>query len=311
MSLLRDIFYLMRPQQWVKNLFVFPALIFSKHLFQPMYLMKSGAGFLLFCIVAGSVYIFNDLMDVEEDRHHPRKKFRPLASGRVPARTAWTCFFVFSAAGLSLSFLLQWEYGAVLIFYYVMNIAYSARLKRVVILDVMIVSLGFVLRAAAGGLVISVEVSPWLLICTMLLALFLVLAKRRHEITLMDERANMLVELSLATEDTERAMKYRKSLDDYSPYFLDQMIGVTTASTLIAYSLYTMSSDAVKKFGGTGLVYTIPFVIYGIFRYLYLIHLKKEGGDPAKSLLNDRPLLLDIMLWGVAVVIVLYLNLHG
>jgi hypothetical protein len=169
----------------------------------------------------------------------------------------------------------------------------------------MVVSLGFVLRAAAGGVAISVRVSPWLLVCTILIALFLVLAKRRHELTLLDERSNMLIELSIATEDVGRAIKYRRSLDEYSAYFLDQMIAVTTASTLMAYMLYTLSDDAVLQFG-EHLIYSVPFVIYGIFRYLYLIHQKREGGSPTMTLLGDRPLMVDIVLWVVAVVAVIY-----
>ena len=307
MRVVRDMIVMMRPHQWIKNLFVFPALIFSINRFRLPYLLNSVAAFCLFCVVAGAIYIFNDLMDVEEDRFHPAKRNRPLAAGSVSPGLAWAVFGVFSAAGLALGFSLEPHFGGILLFYYVMNVAYSLYLKRVVIVDVLIVSMGFVIRAAAGGLVIRVEVSPWLLICTTLLALFLVLAKRRHELTLLDERSNMLIELSLATEDEDRAVRYRKSLDEYSTYFLDQMIGVTTASTLMAYTLYTLSDDAVKKFGGTGLIYSVPFVIYGIFRYLYLIHQKKEGGSPTRALMGDRPLMLDILLWGLSVVMVLYI----
>jgi len=306
---LRDIFLMMRPQQWIKNLFVFPALIFSKHLFDGTYVLKSVSAFGLFCVLSGSIYIFNDLLDIEEDRYHPTKKFRPLAAGRVRATTAWAVFGASSLAGLALSFVLQYQFGVIASAYYLMSLAYSAYLKRVVILDVLIVSTGYVLRAVAGGLALSVAISHWLLICTILLALFLVLAKRRQELTLLDDRANMLMELSLATKDAESAVKYRKSLDDYNPYFLDQMIGVTTSSTLMAYILYTVSPDATEKFGGRGLLYTVPFVINGIFRYLYLIHQKKEGHSPTQTLLGDTPLLLDIALWGFTVVVVLYFNM--
>ena len=306
MRLAKDILSSMRPYQWVKNLFIFPALIFSKHLFEPHHLFLSLAAFALFCLLSGTIYIFNDLMDVEEDRHHPVKKTRPIPSGRLPEGVAWVVFGVFSLVGLSLAFMLGMGFGLISVFYYVINILYSTRLKRVVILDVLIVSMGFVIRAAAGGLVLNVEVSPWLLVCTTLIALFLVLAKRRHERTLLDERASMLVELSIATGDEARALKYRRSLDDYSTQFLDQMIAVTTACTLMAYMLYTMSDDAITKFGGTKLIYTSPFVIYGIFRYLYLIHEKKEGGSPTRALLGDRPLVADITLWGLSVVVILY-----
>ncbi len=309
MRVFRDVLLMMRPQQWIKNLFVFPALVFSKHLFHYGYLARSLAAFGLFCLISGAVYIFNDLLDVEEDRHHPAKRYRPLASGRIAPPIAWAAFGLSSLAGVALSFWLGLWFGLVVAIYYVMNLGYSVYLKRVVILDVLIVSLGYVLRAVAGGVVLKVEISEWLLICTVLLALFLVLAKRRQELTLMDDRTNMLLELSLAATDAESAVRYRKSLDEYNPYFLDQMIGVTTASTLMAYILYTVSPEAVRKFGGRDLLYTTPFVIYGIFRYLYLIHQKREGENPTKTLLGDGPLLLDIALWGAAVVIVLYLNL--
>lgn len=307
MNLVRDILITMRPHQWIKNLFIFPALIFSKNLFHPAYLLKSVAAFFLFCALAGSVYILNDVMDAGEDRHHPRKRYRPIASGRVGVNTAYLLHGILASLSLSLSVALNPYFGAIAGLYYALNVAYSLGLKRVVILDVLIVSMGFVIRAAAGGLVISVEVSPWLLICTMLVALFLVLAKRRHEIILMGDRANMLMELSLAAEDQQLASRYRHSLEDYNPYFLDQLIGVTTATTLITYILYTLSDDAVSKFGGAGLIYSVPFVIYGIFRYLYLMHLKKEGGSPVRSLAGDPPLMADIVLWGVCVVFILYL----
>jgi 4-hydroxybenzoate polyprenyltransferase len=306
MKFLRDITAMVRPHQWIKNLFIFPALIFSKNLFHPVYFFKSLAAFVLFCMLAGSVYIINDIMDVNEDRHHPQKKRRPIASGSISVGTAYVLHVALAAVSLVLCFLLNFQFGLISAFYYAMNLGYSFGLKRVVILDVFIVSIGFVLRAVAGGLVISVSISPWLIICTMLLALFVVLAKRRHEIILMGDRANMLMELSLAAEDEALASRFRHSLDEYNPYFLDQLIGVTTATTLVTYIMYTLSADAVEKFGGTGLVYTVPFVIYGIFRYLYLIHLKKEGGNPAKVIASDAPMLVNILLWGIAVVVYLY-----
>ncbi|MBI5190651.1 MAG: decaprenyl-phosphate phosphoribosyltransferase [Nitrospirae bacterium] len=307
MRLVKDILAMMRPHQWIKNLFVFPALIFSKNLFHPYYLAESLSAFALFCAASGSIYIFNDIMDVEEDRHHPVKRQRPLAAGRVSSRAAWTASCLIAAASLALSFVLGTGFGAILLVYIVMNLGYSMGLKRVVIVDVLIVALGFVMRAAAGGVVLSVEVSPWLLACTILIALFLVLAKRRHELTLMDDRANMLLELSIASDDGDRAVRYRKSLEDYSPYFLDQMIAVTTASTLMCYILYTLSEDAIIKFGSHNLVYTVPFVIYGIFRYLYIIHRKREGGSPTRDLAGDAPLIVDVLLWGASVVAVLYI----
>ncbi len=297
---------MMRPYQWVKNLFVLPALVFSRHLLEARYLFKSLAAFGLFCILSGSVYIFNDLMDEEEDRHHPRKRLRPLPSGRISRRLAWALFALFSAASLLASFALNTGFGAVCAFYFALNIAYSLRLKKVVILDVLVVSTGFVLRAAAGGVAIGVEVSDWLLLCTTLLALFLVLAKRRHERELVDER--MSLPPSPSEANGEGAFRYRKSLDEYSVRFLDQMINVTTATALMGYILYTVSGDAVGKFGDTRLIFTTPFVIYGIFRYLYLVYLKNEGGSPSESFLSDKPLLINVVLWGLSVILLIYIN---
>jgi len=308
MKLLRDIIAMMRPHQWIKNLFIFPALIFSKNLFHPAYIFKSVAAFVLFCMLSGSVYIINDIMDVNEDRHHPQKKRRPIASGRINVGAAYFLHGALAAVSLSLCFALDLHFGLISAAYYALNLGYSFGLKRVVLVDVFIVSLGFVIRAVAGGLVIAVLISPWLIVCTMLLALFMVLAKRRHEIILMGDRANLLMELSLAAEDEALASRFRHSLDEYNPYFLDQLIGVTTATTLVTYIMYTLSDDAIVKFGGTGLVYTVPFVIYGIFRYLYLIHLKKEGGNPARVMMSDRPLLINVLLWGITVVVYLYFS---
>ncbi len=297
---------MMRPSQWAKNLFVLPALVFSGRLLDARSLFKSLAAFGLFCILSGVVYIFNDLMDEEEDRHHPRKRLRPLPSGRMSRRPAWIAFAVLSLLSLLAAFALGAGFGLISVFYFALNIAYSVHLKRVVILDVLIVSAGYVIRAAAGGLVLHVEVSDWLLLCTTLLALFLVLAKRRHERVLVDERMSAAPEPPDA--DGAGAFRYRKSLDEYSVRFLDQMINVTTATALMGYILYTVSGDAVRKFGNTRLVFTTPFVIYGIFRYLYLVYLKKEGGNPSESFLNDKPLLINVVFWGLSVILLVYIN---
>jgi 4-hydroxybenzoate polyprenyltransferase len=305
LGMLTDTFKMMRPHQWVKNLFIFPALLFSKHLFHLPSLLTSIAAFAIFCLLSGAVYIFNDIMDVEEDRHHPLKKTRPVAAGRMTKYSAGIIFGLMSVTSLALSFAVNTGFGIIASVYFIINVCYSTYLKRIAIVDVMVVSLGFVLRAAAGGVAISVRVSSWLLVCTILIALFLTLAKRRHELTLLAERSNLPPGLSIAADDSGGAIKYRKTLDEYSAYFLDQMIAVTTASTLMAYILYTLSGDAAIQFG-QHLIYTVPFVIYGIFRYLYLIHQKREGGSPTTTLLGDRPLLVDIALWVVAVVTVIY-----
>ena len=269
---------------------VFAALAFSKHLFERGPLLRSLLAFSLFCALSGAVYLLNDVADVERDRLHPVKRLRPVASGELAVRTA-----ALVAAGLGLGALGgSWLLGpAVLISaacYLVLNLLYSLWLKEVVIVDVLAVSLGFVIRAVAGGVAIGVAVSDWLLICTVLLALFLSLSKRRYELTSL----------------SGAAPGHRASLAEYSPYLLDQMIGVVTASCLMAYAFYTTAEETRQKFQTDRLAWTIPFVLYGIFRYLYLVHQKEKGGSPTDVLLTDRPLLVAVALWAVAVVAIVY-----
>ena len=283
---------LLRPRQWVKNLILFAGLIFSHHLDNLNSLLTTIAAFSLFCLLSSSVYIFNDLHDLENDRQHPNKRFRPLPAGQIKPKTAWFIFVLLALLSLTLSFLLAPTFGLIALSYLVMFIAYTLYLKHVVIIDVLIIALGFVLRAAAGAAVLRVEISPWLLVCTILLALFLALSKRRHELILLEENAE----------------SHRKILEEYSAYFLDQMISVVTASTVMSYTLYTLSERTIRELKTTNLPLTIPFVLYGIFRYLYLIHLKSEGGRPEQLLFTDRPLLIDIILWGLSVSFILYLR---
>jgi 4-hydroxybenzoate polyprenyltransferase len=280
----------LRPHQWTKNLILFAALGMSKHLFEREPFLRAALAFVLFCGVSGTVYLLNDLADVERDRLHPRKRLRPLASGQITPRFAALAGLLIGGSCLLVGFLLGWEFGACLVVYLAMNLTYSLYLKEVVILDVLTISLGFVVRAMAGALVIRVAISEWLLVCTILLALFLALSKRRHE----------LVSLS----DTARS--HRAILGEYSPYLLDQMIAVVTASCLMAYSFYTLAPDTIAKYRTEKLSWTIPFVIYGIFRYLYLVHQKEKGGSPSDVLLTDRPLLMAVLLWAVAVMIIVY-----
>lgn len=275
------IFLTMRPRQWTKNLLVFAALIFSRNLFNPSMLRESVIAFVIFCLLSGSVYTLNDLLDVQQDRTHPKKSQRPLASGKLRPLTAIVSGALLVLLSLANAFWLNPGFGAIALGYFILQIAYSTLLKHVVIIDVLAVSTGFVLRAIAGAEVISVPISSWLLVCTILLALFLSLGKRRHEIILLEENA----------------ANHRKILYEYSPGLLDQMISVVTASTVVAYALYTMSEETVTKFQTDNLKYTIPFVLYGIFRYLYLIHQRSEGGSPEKILYNDKPLLLNIILY--------------
>lgn len=280
----------MRPKQWIKNTVVFAALIFSQHLLNPSYLLKSFITFSIFCILSGSVYLINDIMDIEEDRFHPDKKRRPMASGKLKVTTAFIAAVAMATCSLVVSYYLDLIFGMITSVYFISNLAYSRYLKSIVIIDVMVIALGFVLRAVGGGIVIHVEISAWLIICTTLLALFLGFGKRRHELILMEENAK----------------NHRQILSEYSPYFLDQMISVLTASTVVAYALYTMSPEVQAKLHTTHLNLTIPFVLYGIFRYLYLIHQKKSGGNPTSVLFNDKPLLINIVLWMITVCIILY-----
>ena len=280
----------LRPHQWTKNLVVFAALGFSKHLFEVGPLLRSFLAFALFCGLSGTVYLVNDLADVGRDRLHPVKRRRPIASGALSMRTAALLAGVLGPVCLGLSFLLGPRFAACVLGYLGLNLLYSFRLKEVVIVDVLCVSAGFVLRAVAGGLAIGVQVSDWLLICTILLSLFLTLAKRRHELTTLSESAT----------------GHRKILAEYSPYLLDQMIAVVTASCVTAYAFYTTAAETREKFQTERLPWTLPFVLYGIFRYLYLVHQKSKGGSPTDVLLTDRPLLLAVALWAAAVLLIVY-----
>jgi 4-hydroxybenzoate polyprenyltransferase len=269
---------------------VFAALGLSKHLFETGPLLRSLAAFALFCGLSGAVYLLNDVTDVERDRQHPLKALRPIASGLVPPRLAAAVAVTLALACLSGSALLGRSFLACAAAYLGLNVFYSLKLKEVVIVDVLSVSLGFVLRFVAGAAAIPVEPTEWLLICTILLALFLTLAKRRHE----------LVSLS------DTAASHRRILAEYSPYLLDQMIAVVTASCLTAYAFYTTAPETKEKFRTDNLVFTIPFVLYGIFRYLYLVHRKDKGGSPSDVLLTDRPLLVAVALWAAAIVVIVY-----
>ena len=287
---LKQIRISMRPKQWTKNLILFAALVFSQNLFDGQSFLRVLEAFILFTLLSGSVYIFNDLIDIEKDRLHPKKSQRPLASGKLKPRDAILASVLLGIVGLVFSFLLEIRFGMVALSYLILQLAYTFSLKHIIILDVFCVAAGFVLRVLAGAVVIDVPVSTWLLVCTMLLALFLSFCKRRHEL------------INLEGE----AVNHRKSLREYSAYLLDQMIAVVTASTLISYSLYTMSAETVQKFGTKNLKYTIPLVLFGIFRYLYLIHQKDEGGNPENIILKDKPMILNICLYVLTVALVLY-----
>lgn len=286
-----DVLKSLRPAQWTKNFFIFAALIFAKKFFDFPLFLKNAAAFAIFCILSSSLYILNDVFDLEEDKFHPKKSQRPIALGKVRRSEAILIFIILSLSSLTLAFFLNRNFFLVSVIYFLLQVSYSLKLKHVIILDVFLVASGFVIRVIAGGLVIAVSLSSWLLICTTLLALFLAMSKRRHELVLLEESAFI----------------HRPILKEYSSYLLDQMIAVVTASTLIAYCLYTISEETVRKFGTKNLIFSTPFVLYGIFRYLYLIHQQGKGGSPEDLVLKDKPLLVDILLWISSIVVILYL----
>jgi 4-hydroxybenzoate polyprenyltransferase len=280
----------LRPHQWTKNLIVFAGLLFSMKLFEPAAVITAVEAFVIFCALSGVVYLVNDVMDRDTDRRHPTKSRRPIAAGDLPVSMALTAAGLMAAVSLAAAFALGWRFGAVAAAYLALQGLYSGPLKHIVIIDVLTIAVGFVLRAVAGAVVINVVISHWLFVCTILLALFIALAKRRHELVLL----------------ADGATGHRPILGEYSAYLLDQMIAVVTASTLIAYIFYTISPETEQKFGTSWLGLTIPFPLYGIFRYLYLVHRREGGGSPADLLLNDRPLLACVTLWVVAVVLIIY-----
>jgi len=279
----------LRPRQWVKNLFVFAGVIFSQQLLTPR-VWPALAAFAIFCGLSGAIYLFNDVADVGTDRLHPSKRRRPIASGALPIGAAIGFGVLLLAGCLAAAFRLSPAFGLVALAYGALLTAYSVWLKHLVILDVLTVAAGFVLRAVAGAVAVDVEISGWLLICTILIALFLALGKRRHEYR------------SLQGD----AAAHRPILAEYSEGFLDQMISVVTASTVTTYALYTMSPETVAKFHTRLLPLTLPFVLYGIFRYLYLLYRRDLGGNPSDLLVTDRGLLLDALLWMVATLAIIY-----
>ncbi|MGE5834841.1 MAG: decaprenyl-phosphate phosphoribosyltransferase [Acidobacteriota bacterium] len=285
-SLLRSL----RPHQWTKNLFVFAGLIFAERLFDLGAAARATAAFAVFCVLSGVVYLINDVKDREADRRHPIKSRRPIASGALSPGTAVGAAVILTVVALGSAFWINREFGIVALVYVTLLTLYSLSLKHIVILDVLTISGGFVLRALGGAVAIDVKFSHWLLLLMLLLALFLALSKRRAElVTLADD-----------------AKGHRPSLAEYSPYLLDQMIGVVTASTLLAYAFYTIAPETVAKFGTDRLLWTVPFPLYGIFRYLYLVHQREGGGNPSELLVTDRPLLLCVALWGFTVIAILY-----
>ncbi|HEY5902941.1 MAG TPA: decaprenyl-phosphate phosphoribosyltransferase [Anaerolineales bacterium] len=287
--MLKGLIKSMRPRQWTKNIFIFAALVFDKQLFLRDPLLRTLAGFALFCLISSAVYIFNDLVDVQADRQHPQKKDRPIASGVLPVGVAWTAGGLLAAVTLVLGYFLSPAFAGVVALYLLINILYSVWLKHVPIVDVLIIAAGFVLRVAAGVTLIQVErFSPWLYVVMTLLALFLGFGKRRAELTLLAQGAG----------------SHRKVLDGYTLPLLDQYILIVSSTTVVAYSLYTFSAPNLPA--NHVMMLTIPFVVYTIFRYLYLIHVENAGGAPEDILLSDRPFQVAMVLWALVVIVVFY-----
>ena len=276
---------ILRPKQWTKNLLVFAALIFSIKIVTGDMFLRCIAGFILFCLVSGCVYVLNDYIDRESDRKHPEKCDRPIASGQLRPERALAFGCVLLVCSLIAAYSLDHWFSLLLLGYFIINVAYSLKLKHIVIVDIMVIAVGFVLRAIGGGLVIEVTFTPWFLICTMLLALFLAISKRRHELYLLNEHKG----------------EYRRVLEHYSPELLNQLNSIVTTAAIMSYSLFTFTSGRTIH-----LMWTIPLVMYGIFRYLYLIHMKGKGGKPEEVLLEDRHVLVTVMLFAIMVVVILY-----
>jgi len=282
---------LCRPHQWTKNLLVFAGVVFAQRFTETRALVSAFTVFAGFCFTASGLYVLNDIFDRDHDLHNDRKRKRPIASGEVSVRTGLWLVAILLPCGLALCFLAGMRAGLTCLAYALTVSAYSLWLKHIVLLDVLVISAGFVLRAVAGAVAIPVEISPWLLICTLLLAMFLSLGKRRQELVLLNNAEN-----------------HRKVLSHYTRRFLDQMITIVASATLVAYCVYTVDPETVRKFHTHLMPLTIPFVLYGIFRYLYLVHKHQEGESPSRTLFTDPPLLINIVLWGSTCVAIILLS---
>jgi len=280
----------LRADQWGKNLLVFAGLIFGQRLRHTPSVVTSVFAFAVFCLLSSAVYLINDVADRDADRKHPLKSKRPIASGRLSVRSALVAAAALSVAALSAALRIGWEFAVVSATYLTLMTLYSTVLKHQVIIDALAVSGGFVLRALGGAVAIGVPFSHWLLLLTLLLALFLTLGKRRAEIVALEDYASM----------------HRPALAHYSPALLDQLLAIVTASTLLAYAFYTISAETLARFGTDRLLFTLPLPMYGLFRYLYLVHLRGGGGNPSEHLFSDRPLLVCVGLWALAVVVIIY-----
>jgi 4-hydroxybenzoate polyprenyltransferase len=290
MNSTRALVWSLRPYQWVKNTLVFAGLIFSHSLVRWESVRLSSFAFLCFCLASSGVYLANDLRDLEEDRQHPTKRLRPLAAGALEPRTAVFALMLLLLCAFVGGYFLKPMFGVVLLGYVVLNAAYTLWLKHLVILDVMTVAIGFILRAVGGAVVIGVTASPWLILCTLMLALLVGFGKRRNELTLLEDKAQ----------------NHRRSLEGYSTQFLDLMMAVTACAVVVTYALYTMADETVARFGTRAMVLTTPWVLYGVFRYFYLVLKRSEGGDPSRLFISDLPMMINALLWVIVVCFILY-----
>jgi 4-hydroxybenzoate polyprenyltransferase len=289
MKKLFELLRLMRPYQWVKNVFVFTGLLFGHAWHDPHLVSQVIIVFIAFCLVSSAVYTINDIVDLEQDRHHPKKYKRPLASGLVSIPAAAVLAALLGTLGFGLAYFAAPTVLVILIGYALMNVAYSLRFKHVVILDVFIIATGFMLRILAGTLGVGIPPSQWLLLCGLMVTLFLGFTKRRAEI--------------IALTDNKNA--HRKVLEHYSPVLLDKMIVITASGMIMSYSLYTMNADTIRIHGTANLIYTVPFVMYGVFRYIYLLHHQSQGGDPSHDLVRDPHLFVVVGAWLVTTVLLI------
>ncbi len=289
MKNLFDLLRLMRPYQWVKNAFVFTGLLFGHAWSDANLVTNAVMVFTAFCILSSAIYTLNDIIDIEQDKQHPKKCKRPLAAGLVSVPAAFALAALLGVIGMGLAYSVSLRVLIILVGYALMNIAYSLRLKHVVILDVFIIATGFMLRILAGTLGIGIPPSQWLLLCGLMVTLFLGFTKRRAEI--------------IALTDDKAA--HRKVLEHYSPVLLDKMIGVTAAGLIMSYSLYTMNADTMRIHGTANLIYTVPFVMYGVFRYIYLLHHQSRGGDPSHDLVRDPHLFIVVGAWLIATILLI------
>jgi 4-hydroxybenzoate polyprenyltransferase len=283
---------LIRPKQWIKNFFVFAPLLFSRHIFQLDYLIPSVAAFFVFSLASSAIYIINDIMDVESDRMHPKKKYRPIASGEVSTKQALIFFVILVAAIIVCLFFQRPVFAVVIILYFITNLLYSIKVKSIVLLDVFFISFGFMLRVLGGAAAIGVPVSTWMVLTTIFISLFLAISKRRGELSQIVNKENI--------------DKQRKVLKEYSVEFADEINTIAAAGTIVSYALYTVSERTVNTFGTDKLIYTTPFVIYGIFRYMYLMHQKNMGESPTSIVTKDLPIILVVLAWFMSSLIIIY-----